>query len=305
MISRSPVALLAVCLLLLTALTPVATAAQTSDDGDVCQTEVTHDAFKTDNATIEQLQNQSEARSQVDNTAVTISEGSGFYRVDANNPNGYCVLFTVRVSEGAMPPAKIPGTVESTNGEHEASWEAIHDFNTSNTYTEITFTLPANTTATFAPSEVRVVSLSWASERAEKADSVADRLKERFDDDDLTQRQYRINPDQKQEVVVPLRNPKTDEQIEDWQAMYSVDGGETWQPVQRESTDPVYISEEGNDRVTFRFNDPKAEVRYTAEPTIRDEFRYQTDSYLSGVPNPFSDDGSGLFGAVIPRTVIA
>lgn len=267
---------------------------------DDCQTTVTHDAFRDDTETVEQLRNESKAQTIVDNTRVTVEETSGFYRVNGENPNGYCVAFTVQVSDKAMPAAQIPGSVESNDGNHEAKWEAIHDFNTSETYTEVTFVLPANTTATFAPSEARVMSLSWASERTEKAKSIGDKLTEKIFDKDLEKKTYTINPDGEQEVTIPLHNPNTDEKVTEWQAMYTTDGGETWVPVKRESTDPVYITTENEQQVSFRFNDPNAKVRFTANPDSLDKANYQVKGYLSGIPF-IGDDESGLLVPPMPE----
>lgn len=267
-----------------------------------CQTTVTHDAFLTDNSTVEQLRNNSKASSIVDNTRVTVAETSGFYRVKGENPNGYCVAFTVRVSDKAIPAAQIPGEVTSNDGKHSATWKAIHNFNTSQTYTEVKFVLPANTTATFAPSEARVLSLSWVSERAKKAESIGDKLTQKLFDKDLQKKTYTINPDGKQEVTVPLQNPNTDEKVTEWQAMFTTDGGDTWKPVKRESTDPVYITMKNEQQVTFRFNNPDAKVRFTANPDTLDKANYQVKSYLSGIPF-IGDDESSLLVPPMPSEV--
>ncbi|WP_123619172.1 hypothetical protein [Halorubrum sp. CSM-61] len=296
-----------IAVLLISATASGALAASTTDANtasqysveDTCQTEIAHDAFRAHNQTVSKLQNESKAQSTVDNTRVTVAETSGFYRVTGENPNGYCVGITVQVSEDAMPAAKIPGSIESNDGNHSATWDAIHDFNTSETYTEVTFVLPPDTTATFAPSEARVLSLSWASERTEKAQSVADRLTERFFDKDLEQRQYTLSPDNEQEVTVPLKNPNTDEQVDEWQAMYTTDDEQSWNTLTRESSEKVYITESDEQQVTFRFNDPEAEVRFTANPNFREKTEHEVREYLSGIPDLFSDGSEQSFDAPI------
>lgn len=313
---------LALCLVA-SGLTPVA--AQTRVTGDArpslaqCQTTVEHTTFRTDNATIDELSNGS-ATSTKSNTKVRIEKADGFYKVTGENPNGYCVRFVVEIAESAMPPAEIPGDVDSNDGNHSASWTSTYDWNASETYTHIEFTLGPSSSATFAPNQVRVVSMSWASSTTTKAQSSWERLKARFSDDDVTKKTYYITPGDSEQVTVPLTNPDTDESIDEYHAVYSTDGGESWVTVGTDTDDPVYVRKTNSDQLRFTFNDidgdgdPDGQVRFTANPGVRENLRNQWDTYWGGKstigswfggssdgPDDTDDDG-GFFGFLQMQT---
>jgi hypothetical protein len=270
-------------------------AAQTDAGTSSCRTTVEHLSFRTDNDTIRSLANGTQVSSIVDNTRVTIDDTGAFYTLHAENPNGYCVSFVVQVSERALPPAEIPGDVTSNNGQFTATWHSVYNFTDTEMYTEITFTLPSDSEATFAPSELRVIGLSWASRSTSKAESIWDRLTARFDDDPLEKHTYTLAPGERTTVVVPLENPETGEKITEYHAIYSINGGETWRDVTQQTTEPVYLREDAAaNQLEFTFEDPDARVKFTANPTWRDDLRYQWKTYTSGIDlfgSLFGDDG--------------
>ena len=290
--SRTTLAVVFAVCLVASGLTPVAAQTRAADARPSmtaqCETTVEHLSFRTDNATVGELSNGS-AVSKTDNTRVKIEKADGFYKVHAKNPNAYCVRFVVEVAESAMPPAKIPGDVDSNDGNHSAQWDSTYDWNASETYTHVEFTLPASSSATFAPNQVRVVGMSWASSTTTKAQSSWERLKARFSDSDVTKKTYHITPDTSSVVTVPLTNPDTDERVEEYHAVYSTDGGESWVTVDTDTDDPVFYQEtNGGDALQFTFNDvdgdgdPDGQVRFTANPGLREDLRNQWDTYWGG-----------------------
>ena len=282
------------CLLLVAA--PIAasmpaTAATAAADDELpeCETTVTHDDFRHDNATVEALENGSET-SSVSNTEVTVDTNVAFVRVEGQNPNGYCVRYVVEISPDVVDPADI-GYVSAVDGDETATWRSIHDFEAEERYTKVEFVLEGGESATFAPSQVEVTSLKWVTKGKEKSSGVLSRLSDVGSslpiiggDEDLEQREYRFSAENESDrVPVSLANESTEQQVDEYHALYRTgDGG--WTPVGTDSEEPVYLREHDDEQVVeFVFNDPDAEVKFVANPTRTEKFSYQWQSYWSGV----------------------
>lgn len=265
---------------LATAPTTASGAAQS--DSAECETTVVHKTFRTDPATMDKLANGSAAQNTRKNTRVTVEESNSFYKVTGENPNGYCVRFVVEIGSEAIPPAEMPGEVHANHANVSAEWNAIHDFDTGQTHTEVVFMLPPGTTATFAPAEVRVVSVAWYSKTAEKSKSAWGSLKDRFTDSpNVTKHEYRIAPGSKGVRTVPLKNPSTDEQITEYRALWRPSPDAAWRPVKTDTDAGVFKQEaDGGDTVQFHFKNASAEVKFYANPGVRDRFDYQIKSYV-------------------------
>ncbi|MFC4553546.1 MULTISPECIES: hypothetical protein [Halorussus] len=310
MTARNPAVALAVMLVVasITAVVP-ATPARAGESESQCSNMVVHDAFRFDNSTVEKARNSS-ATSTVSNTEVTIEQATGFIRVSAENPNGYCNEFHVRLDKSIVSPAEL-GSVDSNDGNYSADWHATRDFSRNETYTEVVLTLPAGTKATFAPSELRVKSLSWTG-KAESAGSELFgniSLPDFFGSDDLEQRTYDFSPEGANNstiITVALSNQSDGRSIDEWQASYRTSPDGEWSPVSKESTAPVFYRKTDSEHVQFIFNDANATVEFTANPTFTDKARHSWRSYdfgldrLKGLVNI-----SNLFWIQPPRSLIA
>lgn len=253
------------------------TAAADSDDGCV---EVHHDV--TTDTAVEHYDANEEVTTGAHNTKVTVSESSAFVQAEMENPNGYCVTFVVDVDDEIVDAAEL-GTVEAleTDGV-TGDWAVIQDLDTGAHHTRITATVPADETATLAPSKPRIMSLAWTGEAQDQADGWTDRLSGVFGDD-LEDREYMISPpSNSSSVSVSFEDPDSDREIDDWQAMYTTDDGDTWHPVETDSDAPVAYTEH-DDRVEFVFNDRDAEVEFVADPSSVDSAQYRVRSYASGL----------------------
>jgi len=274
----------ALCFVLLVAPIAAAMPAAATDEQPACETTVTHDAFRTNDATISEAQNGT-ATSTVENTKVSVDTNVGFIHLSAENPNGYCVRYVVEISPEVVDPAEL-GHIDANNGTETATWRALHDFDADETYTQVEFVLQSGETATFAPSKLRVKSLKWTGTATNAtSDWLPDiGLGSIFGGGDLEQRQYTLTAaNESDSVSVALSNESLDKEVTEYQAMYRTDD-RGWTPVGTDSSDPVYLSEsDGGKVVKFYFNDPTAEVRFTANPTVVDKGRYQVQSYVSGV----------------------
>ena len=264
--------------------------AAAAQEKTACTTTVMHDKFRTDADAMTAIANASGATSTVDNTRVHIEESSAFYRIEAENPNGYCVAFTVEIGADAIPPAELPGTITSTSGNHTATWDAVHDFNASETYTRIEFVLPAGTTTTFAPNEYRVVSLAWASNGLQKGQTAWENISRKWGIDlswgdekqTVEKHEYELTVEHDGDSrVVPLKHPQTKEPLKEWYATYSVDGN-NWREVGTNTEDPVY-QHVNNESVRFTFNDADAQVKFVANPTWRHKLDKQISGYTFGI----------------------
>lgn len=275
-------------------------ATQARAQSDTCMTVVEHDAFRDNDNVVDALSNGTEATSTVSNTRVSIDETDAFYRVKAENPNGYCVNYRIFIAEKAMAPASIPGEVESNDGNYTATWDAVHDWNTSQTYTRIELTLPPDTTASFAPNRFRVMALSWTSQQESAGESMVRQLKESvLGDQPVTKRHYKFAADKGQvptTVTVRLRNPQTGAKIDEYHALYSTDGGETWFPV-KESTDAAVYKTHPENRSVVRFHfTESAQVRFVANPSVVDDAEREVAGYSAGIDRIVEDYLGGLFG---------
>jgi hypothetical protein len=283
-----------------TATFATAPAAAQSTDDDQCATTVEHDALRTDDGLIDRVSAGEAVTTRRDLTRVTYTPTDAFYRLEAENPNGYCVHVVVEIGERALPPADLPTDVTSNDGSTTATWQSKHDFDAGQTYTHIAFDVAANSTVEFAPSRVQVVSVAWAGEKQQKAEGVVERLRREVDEPTLRQRKYQFQVRSTPAArTVPLTTPNESKRIDDYQAQWTTDGS-TWHPVTTRTDDPVYKSEpESGDQVTFHWTEP-ARVRFTANPTPLDEVRYQVSSYRAGVADlvdvgdlsPFGGDES-------------
>lgn len=270
----------------------VASGATTSS---TCDQEVRHDAFRETEA-IESVNQTGEATSRVQNTKVRVKDVTGFVRLHAENPNGYCVRYVVEISPEIVSPADL-GTVSSNDEEHEASWRAAQNLSTGEVRTRVEFSLPSGSNATFAPSSVRVESLSWTGAAKRKGNGALDGLREWWGTNKLDQREYVIEPtSDSSRITVQLT--KDGERIEEWQATYELDGKK--RVVTQDARKPVYYTE-NRDTVTFHFSDRArdAKVTFMAEPTPVDKVRFSADSYLSGL-----SEGSSLIDK-LPFTVVS
>ncbi|WP_324662409.1 hypothetical protein [Haloarcula sediminis] len=250
-----------------------------------CDNTVTHDAFRFDNETISAASNGS-ATSTARNTEVRVEQSGGFVRVNATNPNGYCVAFTVELSAEIVDPAEL-GSIESNDGNLTADWHAVRDFEREETYTEVLVTVPPAGQTTIAPSNIRIKSLAWTGTAESAGDSLFDGLPSFGDDEDedgLQKRTYRYNATNTTDTItINLKNDSTDRTVTEWQAMYRLDQESDWRPVHTDSEDPVFYREVGDHRVQFVFNDPDAQLRFTANPTTFDKAKSSWESWWSGV----------------------
>lgn len=270
----------------ITAAAPIPTAASTSGD---CTVTARHAAFRLDNATISAAANGS-ATATVRNTDVRIEQvgagAAGFVRVHGDNPNGYCVDVVVEIDRQITPPAEL-GSIESVDGNQSATWRAVRDFDREETYTRVAFTLPANASATFAPSTARVQVLEWTGTAKTEASGLSHAISSWFDDDSkaLQQRHYTFGPEQNgtTTITIPLRNATTGRTIDEWHATYTLpDQGP--KPVGTESTDPVYYAVvDGGSAVQFHFRNQKATVEFVANPDLGDKAAHQWQSYTTGL----------------------
>ena len=259
--------------------------AQETESSTSCSTTVVHDAFRFDNSTVAQAANGTATASK-SNTKVTVEQTTGFIRVKATNPNGYCVKFHVQIDEEVIAPAEL-GEIDAISSNTTASWHATRDFEREETFTEVVFTLGPAESVTFAPSEARVKSLSWTGTVESKGASFWQNLTdiEFFkDDSDLEKRSYTFSPENNSTsiVTISLKNASDGRTIKEWQALYRPREGD-WKPISKESEKPVFYRKVDEHRIQFIFNDPDAEVKWTANPNWRDKADYQVKSYLSGL----------------------
>jgi len=306
---------LLVCALLVLAPLSAALPATAQTDDTTCETTVTHDAFRTDNTTVTEATNGT-ASSTVDNTQVSVDTNVAFVHLSAQNPNGYCVEYTVEISPDVVDPADL-GTIEANNGTETASWRAIHDFDADETYTEVTFTLQPGESATFAPSKVRVASLKWTGTAKDKAAGVLGGIDlgvgSIFGDGDLEQRKYTLTPENESgdRVSVALSNSSLDKEVTEYQAVYRTSDDGVWIPVETDTSAPVYKAESADgDVVTFHFNDADGEVEFVANPSVVDKATHQYRAYMAGADwirglVPDDGDNTAMIHAVTLSPTVA
>ncbi len=276
---------LVVVLLVATLAVPLATApatASTATQQD-CSNRVVYDAFRFDNETVDAAANGS-ATATAQNTEVRVEQATGFVRIKATNPNGYCVAFQVNLAPAIVSPAEL-GDVDSNDGNRTAEWHAIRDFDRDETYTQVVFTLDAGETATFAPSKLRVKSLTWTGDVKDEGGSFWESVSNYSfgEEEDLEKRTYRFSAENTTETItVSLRNESTGKAVDEWQAMYRTSNESSWRPVSTDSQASVFYRDVGDHRVQFVFNDADAEVRFTAQPTRWDKATYEWESWAAG-----------------------
>jgi len=280
-----------VCLLVASASYPALLTASSPATASMAACESAyHTSFRSD-AAIAAVNESGEAMSTTSNTQVTVEDTSGFIRIHADNPNGYCVEFTVEISPEIVSPADL-GEIDSNDEETTADWRATQNLSSGEVYTQVTFQLSGNDSATFAPSKVRVHSLSWTGETREASSSL---FNWSWGSDDLEKRTYTIEPTgNSSRITVPLKNESGGE-IEEWQATYTA-GGET-KPVTQDANAPVFYTE-SESSVTFHFNDRDARVTFTAEPTGIEKIQHDATSYFDGW-----DTIGSWFGVATPTEV--
>lgn len=284
-VTRSLAGLLA--LVLLVGAVAIAPGAAAPDSSSACNQGVTHDL--TSATAIDEYNESGAATSTVSNTDVEVEDATGFVKIHASNPNGYCNAFTVSISSEIVAPADL-GTVDSNEEHVGAKWRAIQNLSSGNVYTEVTFTLEAGETATFAPSKVRVQSLSWTGEAKESGGSILSSVSGWFGDKTLDKREYEIAPTNGTDAVT-IQLERGDDRVDEWLATYSVGDGPD-RDVTTDASQPVYYTE-SESAVTFRFNDDRATVDFTANPKMHEKLGHSGKSYLSGL----NDIGSWLPGS--------
>lgn len=292
---------LAVLLVTVAVVAPIgfATLAAAADTSD-CSNQVIYDAFRFNDDVVSSAANDS-ASVSAQNTHVRVEQSTGFIRVNASNPNGYCVEFHVRLNDSIVAPAEL-GSVVSNDGNYSAEWHAVRDFEREETYTEVVFVLDAGSKATFAPSKLRVETLSWTGTAKSEGSGLWHDLTGWLGDDEdeeeatLEERTYTFEPTNSTDrITVSLTDDESGQTVEDWNAMYRTSNRTGWQPVSQDSAAPVFYREISDDRLEFVFNDPSGEVKFTANPTRLDQARSSWDSWWSGV-DILDGKLDGLFG---------
>lgn len=290
MSTHKTIALVVVILLATVSALPAPTAAQTSAE---CSTTVVHDSFRFDNSTVQEAANGT-ATSAAKNTEARVEQATGFVRVYGENPNGYCMEFRVQIAPDVVSPAEL-GTVDSNDEHVEAGWHATRDISRDETYTEVVFQLPPNSSAMFAPSKIRVQSLAWTGTATQEGGSLVDRITNFSigEEPDLRNRTYTFTPENESEyVTVPLEDPNSDRQIEEWTAMYKTADSD-WRPVTEQADAPVFYREPNAEQVQFVFNNQNATVRFQANPTTLEKAQTSWQSWTSGwstLGDLFGDD---------------
>lgn len=289
MTSSKRLAAVLACLLVTSLALPGAFAGATlaQEDADPnCQTETAHDAFLGDDAVIEEFNDSGSASEISRNTRVTIEETSAFYRVKAENPNSYCVHTTVSVNSSILPPTNL-GTVDSNNEVTSASWTDVRDFDRQEAHTEITFTMPPNSTVLFAPSKPTVMLPAWRDEKKRDAQGILATVSSLFSEDNKTlkERTYTFTSDGSPYVTIPLVNEDDENQtITEWRAVYRTSESAPWDPVDKNTEAPVFYQEiDDGDKVRFYFNDKDAEVEFVANPTATDKVVWDIRSFKRSI----------------------
>lgn len=280
-------------------LTPAAAGASSD-----CVT-VTHDLRSGEYAT--HFNDTGSVVSSQDNTDVTITDATGFVRIESVNNNGYCTNLIVDIPSSMVSVSELGDVDAEAGADVTAQWTAQQDLSTGEHYTRVIIDLPAGAETTHAPSDARIISLAWTDSAKDTANSIQDRVTSWFDDG-LEQNQYTVTApgNGSDRVTVSLTDPNGSRTVQSWHAMYRTN--ETgWSPVGTDADAPVYYTESG-DSVEFAFNDPAAEVRFTANPDALDQVQYRIDSYVSGWQEiadafgglPFASVKTGAISGVLP-----
>lgn len=278
-----------------------------ADDDAECEPEntVTYDEFREDGDTIDFFESRGHATVEKENTEATVDADEAFVRLSVTNANSYCVEFDLELADDVVTAATL-GSIGAEDADVNADWRATHDFDADETYTDVTVTVPAGTEATFAPSQLRVRSLSWTSDL--ESSGYLDRITSvvGIGTSPLDERTHTIAGNESEQITVPLTHPDdADESIDDWRATYTIEGEDRTQIMSQDTSNEVfYRTVDDGDALEIVFNEP-AEVEFIAEPTIRDRISYQIDSYLSSLGDMFSSplssvDVSSIVGGVWP-----
>lgn len=262
-------------------LSGIGAAAQESSNDEKQCTNVVHDGYLTDESYIAKFQNTSKIQSTTDNVRTTLEKTDVFVRLKAENPNAYCVDMTVKIHPDIITPANV-GELSDVDGNVESTWRNTHDFERDQSYTEITFRMPAESNLTFAPNRVRVLGIAWANSASDPS-SIVDRITAPLGDKTLEQRTYTFNSSSGTIQTVPLES-KDGKTIDEWQASYRVGDGK-WRPITTDSSDPAFYQiEDGGDAVQFHFDTDnyspgEVEVQFTANPNGLDKAKHNYRSY--------------------------
>lgn len=275
-------ALLLICSLMLSGVAPGVSSAAAQES---CS-EVTVDAFRVSNSTIAELNKTGSATVREQNVRVTVEETESFVRVRTHNPNGYCTRVSVEISREIVSPAEL-GEVDAAAPEGSnisAEWSAMHSLADDELYTDVTYRAPAGVEGLlFAPSQLRVRSLSWTGEAERDANTTLSTLRELIGaKEDLDKSEYEFAPNSSGDTITVSLSSSDGRQVEEWHALYKTESGE-WAPVEQETAAPVFYTErEGENMVKFHFNN-QTKVKFTANPGIREKASYQMESYQSSI----------------------
>lgn len=246
-------------------------------------TSVEHD-YLNDESYVSEFDDTSSVESTDRNVKTQIEQTEAFVRLKAENPNAYPVDMTIQVHPDIVPPAEV-GEVSDTDGDVISTWRNTHDFDRDQRYTEITFTMEANSEVTFAPSRIRVLSISWK-DSATTTDGLLDRIPNPFEDKTLDERTYELNSSDGSMVTVPLE--RGDKSIDEWQAAYRTGPDDNWKPISTNSDDPAfYRTVDGGQSVQFHFDTDNydaggVEIEFTANPNYRDKAKHDFRSFSAG-----------------------
>lgn len=246
-------------------------------------TEVAHDAFRYTNSTISEVQDTGSATAAVQNVPAKVEDTEQFIRLRLSNPNGYCVRVNVQISGEIVTPADL-GTVEAAEpegSEIDADWRAKHSLQEEELYTEVTVELPPGADGVlFAPSKIRVKTLSWTGEAKGEAKGAVGYVQGLLGDKPaLEEREYHLQGEKGQVITVDL-TADDGREVEGWQATYTDTNG-VERPVGQESDSPVFYSADG-ESVRFHYNQ-QSNVSFTANPTWTDRRSYDITSYRASV----------------------
>jgi len=270
-------------LLVLAALPPAVGAAAAGSSGSSECTPVTVDAFRHSNSTVSELNQTGAATATTQNVDVRVEETESFVRIRAQNPNGYCVRVSVELSSEIVTPAELGNVdaVEPESSDTTADWSAMHSLEDDETYTEVTFRLSSGSPEVlFAPSKLRVESLSWTGSAEKEANSTVSKLKKSLGlAGDLQKNKYELNGTAGDITTVSLRS-SDGRTVEEWHALHKTEGSE-WKPVGQETDSAVFYTED-NGKVKFHYNN-QSTVKFVANPGVTDKMSYEMQSYQSSI----------------------
>lgn len=262
---------------------------------------IVHDAFLDDQDLINETTSTGNGTSSTDNTQVRIEDDDAFVRVQVENPNAYCVTVEVRISEEIVSPAEL-GQVESNDGNYSAGWHEYANFDRDTVFTKVEVTLPAQSSATFAPSKPTIVTAAYRDEKARGIEQFIGNISLFGDDDpDLKQRTHVISANESSSgyVAVELSNESADASVDEWQAVYRLSEDAPWRPIDEDSGDPVFYRKSDDGEIQLVFNEraieQNATVRLTMEPTITEVIMFDVRSMRRSI----YDVRTSIFGSAV------